>query len=56
MVVFLTLFGADRLNRTNVGTCATVSTKLRVNHIDISFTDSFNWAFVDTSPTGSTLI
>ena len=55
-VVFLTLFRADCFNWTYVSTCAAVSTELRINHINISFSNSFHGAFIDTGSTGSAII
>lgn len=53
---YLVLFGADRLDGTHVGTCTTISTKLRINHIDVSFGDCLNGAFVNASTTCGTFI
>jgi hypothetical protein len=51
---FLSRF--DRINRADVCTGTTVGADIRINHIDITFRNSFNRALIDAGAASCTVI
>jgi hypothetical protein len=50
------LFRADCFDGTHIGTSSTISAEFRIDHIDVTLTDSLHRAFIDTGAARGTLV